>query len=63
MLSWITPILNVNIKKPSGCGDGGGAIPTSNFLLSISTPITREAPADFAPSATYEVKYVLMFVI
>lgn len=31
-------------------------IPLSNFLLSISTPITREAPAAFAPSATCQVR-------
>lgn len=32
----------------------GKEIPISNFLLSISTPMIREAPAVFAPSATYE---------
>lgn len=31
-------------------------IPISNFLLSMSTPIILEAPAAFAPSATYKIR-------
>jgi len=31
-------------------------VPLSNFLLSISIPMIREAPAALAPSATYQAK-------
>lgn len=38
------------------CSEIVMGIPLSNLLLSISIPMIREAPAAFAPSATYSMK-------
>lgn len=39
------------------------ALPVSNFLLSISIPMIREAPAALAPSATYEAIKSSLFLV
>lgn len=48
--------VNWNKKGKIG-GEGTKYLPTSNFLLSMSIPIIREAPAVLAPSATYQKTY------